>query len=60
MTFQVTRTDEEWRASLTPTQYRVLRHHDTERPGTSPLLEEHRDGTFTCAGCGQPLFTSGT
>jgi peptide-methionine (R)-S-oxide reductase len=56
--FAVTKTDEEWQASLTPRQYAVLRTHDTEYPGTSPLLEEHRDGTFACAGCGQPLFTS--
>ena len=58
--FPVTKTDEEWQASLTPKQYAVLRRHDTEYPGTSPLLEEHRDGTFACAGCGQPLFTSET
>ncbi len=56
--FDVTRTDEEWQASLTPKQFAVLRLHDTEYPGTSPLLEEHRDGMFACAGCGQPLFTS--
>ena len=59
-TFPVMKTDEEWQASLTPRQYAVLRKHDTEYPGTSPLLEEHRDGTFTCAGCGQPLFTAAT
>ena len=58
--FPVTKTDEEWQASLTPKQYSVLRKHDTEYPGTSPLLEEHRDGTFVCAGCGQPLFASDT
>jgi peptide-methionine (R)-S-oxide reductase len=59
-TFPVAKTDEEWQASLTPKQYAVLRRHDTEYPGTSPLLGEHRDGTFACAGCGQPLFTSET
>jgi peptide-methionine (R)-S-oxide reductase len=58
--FPVAKADEEWKASLTPKQYAVLRRHDTEYPGTSPLLEEHRDGTFACAGCGQPLFTSET
>jgi len=58
--FTVAKTDEEWQVSLTPRQYGVLRQHDTEYPGTSPLLEEHRDGTFVCAGCGQPLFSSGT
>ncbi len=57
--FAVTRTDEAWRASLTPRQYAVLRRHDTEYPGTSPLLGEHRDGVFVCAGCGQRLFLSG-
>jgi peptide-methionine (R)-S-oxide reductase len=59
-TFSVARTDEEWQASLTPKQYAVLRLHDTEYPGTSPLLGEHRDGMFVCAGCGQPLFSSDT
>ena len=58
--FPVAKTDEEWLASLTPKQFAVLRRHDTEYPGTSPLLEEHRDGTFACAGCGQVLFTSDT
>ena len=58
--FPVAKTDEEWQASLTPKQYAVLRRHDTEYPGTSPLLDEHRDGTFACAGCGQPLFTADT
>ena len=52
------KTDAEWRASLTPEQYRVLREHGTERAGTSPLNAEKRAGTFTCAGCGQPLFSS--
>ena len=60
LAFPVTKTDEEWQASLTPRQYAVLRRHDTEYPGTSPLLDEHRDGTFACAGCGQPLFASDT
>jgi peptide-methionine (R)-S-oxide reductase len=59
-TFPVSKTDEEWQATLTPKQYAVLRRHDTEYPGTSPLLEEHREGVFACAGCGQPLFTAGT
>ncbi|KMO34338.1 methionine sulfoxide reductase B [Methylobacterium variabile] len=55
-----TRTEAEWRRELTPEQYRVLREHGTERPGTSPLNHEKRAGTFVCAGCGQPLFESGT
>jgi peptide-methionine (R)-S-oxide reductase len=52
--------DDEWRARLTPEQFRVLRTHGTERAGTSPLNMEHRDGVFRCAGCGQELFTSDT
>jgi peptide-methionine (R)-S-oxide reductase len=54
------KSDAEWKESLTPEQYRVLRQHGTEPPGTSPLNEEKRDGTFKCAGCGQPLFSSDT
>ena len=54
------KSDEEWRQTLTPEQYRVLRQHGTEQPGTSPLNEEKRDGVFKCAGCGQPLFSSDT
>src|SRR3954464_15276105 len=50
------RTAPDWRQALTPEQFRVLREHGTERPGTSPLNAEKRSGTFECAGCGQPLF----
>ena len=56
----VQKTDEEWRKTLTPEQFQVLREHGTERAGTSPLNVEKRDGIFTCGGCGQPLFTSDT
>ena len=59
-TFEVTKSDAEWRAQLTPEQYRVLRDHGTERAGTSPLDKEHGKGTFACAGCGLRLFTSDT
>jgi peptide-methionine (R)-S-oxide reductase len=59
-TFAVTRTDAEWKAMLTPEAYAVLRHEGTEYAGTSPLLEEHRKGTFACAGCEQPLYASAT
>jgi peptide-methionine (R)-S-oxide reductase len=52
------RTEDEWRQSLTPEQFRVLREHGTERAGTSPLNHEKRDGTFCCGGCGKPLFSS--
>jgi peptide-methionine (R)-S-oxide reductase len=54
------KSDEQWREQLTPQQYRVLREHGTEPPGSSPLNQEHRDGTFRCAACGQPLFASDT
>ena len=54
------KTDSEWRATLTPQQYKVLRGHGTEPPGSSPLNVEKRDGTFACAGCGQPLFSADT
>lgn len=58
--FEVTKDDADWQARLSPRQYQVLRCHGTESPGTSPLLDEHRAGTFSCAGCGQDLFTSET
>ena len=58
--FPTERTDEEWQKVLTPTEYHVLRQHGTERAGTSPLNHEKRAGVFNCAGCGQPLFESGT
>jgi peptide-methionine (R)-S-oxide reductase len=56
----VQKTDEEWRTTLTPEQFQVLREHGTERAGTSPLNVEKREGTFSCGGCGQPLFSSDT
>ena len=52
--------DTEWRSKLTPEQYRVLREHGTERPGSSPLNAEKREGAFLCAACQQTLFDSGT
>jgi len=54
------KTDDEWRRTLTAEQFHVLREHGTERPGSSPLNYEKRDGTFSCAACGQPLFSSDT
>jgi peptide-methionine (R)-S-oxide reductase len=60
MAFMVKKTDEEWRKELAPGAFHVLREHGTERAGTSPLNHEKRAGTFSCAGCGQVLFTSGT
>jgi peptide-methionine (R)-S-oxide reductase len=56
----IPKTEEEWRARLTPEQFQVLRTHGTERAGTSPLNREHREGMFRCAGCGMELFTSAT
>jgi peptide-methionine (R)-S-oxide reductase len=57
---QVTHSDAEWRKMLTADQYSVLRQEGTERPFTSPLLHEERVGTFACAGCDLPLFSSKT
>ncbi len=58
--FEIEKTDAEWRKILTPEQYDVLRRQGTERPFTSPLLDERRRGTFACAGCNLPLFASET
>ena len=58
--FEIEKTDAEWRAQLTPQQYEILRKEGTERPGSSPLLKEHRKGIFACAGCDLPLFSSET
>jgi peptide-methionine (R)-S-oxide reductase len=56
--FEVTKTEAEWRRQLTPAQYYVLRDHGTERAGTSPLDHEKRRGTFHCAGCDLPVYSS--
>jgi peptide-methionine (R)-S-oxide reductase len=58
--FEITKTEQEWRKILTPEQFRVLRQEGTERSGSSPLDQEHRQGTFACAGCELPLFTADT
>jgi peptide methionine sulfoxide reductase msrA/msrB len=57
-TFEVTKSDEEWRRVLTPKQYAVLREEDTERAGTSPLDKEKRAGMYHCAGCDLSVFSS--
>jgi peptide-methionine (R)-S-oxide reductase len=54
------KTDEDWKKTLTPEQFHVLREHGTERAGASPLNVEKREGIFKCGACGQPLFTSDT
>ena len=58
--FEVNLSDEEWRKKLTPNQYAVLRRESTERPYSSKLNDEHRTGTFGCAGCDRELFASDT
>ncbi|MBC2779071.1 peptide-methionine (R)-S-oxide reductase MsrB [Parasphingopyxis marina] len=58
--FRVSLSDAQWRARLTPAEYRVLRGHGTERPHSSPLDNEHRSGVFVCAGCANRLFSSRT
>ena len=55
---KVSKTDAEWKAQLTPEQYNVLRQKGTEYAGTSPYTDLHDKGTFECAGCGLPLFSS--
>ena len=59
-TFEVVKTDAEWKAQLSADAYNVLRHEGTEAPFSSPLNDEHRAGTFHCAGCDLPLFASKT
>ena len=54
------RKEEEWKSQLTDEQYRVMRQHGTERPGSSPLNHEHRPGEYYCVACGSRLFTSDT
>lgn len=60
MTDKVEKSAKEWLDQLGPQAFKVLRKHDTERAGTSPLNAEKREGTFKCAGCGEPLFASDT
>ena len=58
--FAVQRSAAEWKRRLGAKRYAVLREGATERPGSSPLNDEHRRGTFVCAGCGLPLYSSST
>lgn len=58
--FEVVKTEAEWKSILTPEQFNVLRKHGTERAFSSPLDKHYEPGTYLCSGCGQPLFTSDT
>ena len=58
--FEIRKTEAEWRAALTPKQFAVLRQEATERAFSSPLNNEKRAGTYHCAGCDLPLFSSKT
>ena len=58
--FEIQKTEAEWRRILTPAQFDVLRRHATELAGSSALDHEKREGAFACAGCDLPLFTSAT
>lgn len=57
-TFKVSKTDAEWKAQLTPEAYNVLRHEGTERAFSSELNDNHKEGTYVCAGCGTSLYES--
>ncbi len=58
--YDIQKSDAEWRQALSPEAYYVLRQHGTERAGSSPLDKQYGAGTYACAGCGQPLFASTT
>jgi peptide-methionine (R)-S-oxide reductase len=58
--YPIQRTEAEWRDRLSPAQYRIMRQHGTEPPGSCTLLAEKRPGTFHCAGCDAALFAGGT
>ncbi|ROP75664.1 peptide-methionine (R)-S-oxide reductase [Frigoribacterium sp. PhB116] len=60
VSYQVEKSDEEWRRELDPQAYQVLRQAATERPWTGELLDESRAGVYACAACGAELFKSGT
>ena len=57
---KIEKTDEEWRAQLTPEQYEITRKHGTERPFTGKYVDTKDDGTYCCVACGNELFSSDT
>ncbi len=58
--YEVQKSEQEWKESLSAEEFKVLRKHGTERAGTSPLDKVYDEGTYVCAGCGQALFSSDT
>jgi peptide-methionine (R)-S-oxide reductase len=60
MAREVEKSDEDWKAQLSPEQFQVLRQAGTEAPWSGKYVHNHDDGTYRCAGCGAVLFTSGT
>ena len=60
MAYEIEHDDAYWRELLSPESFAVLRQAATERPGSGALLDEHREGTFTCKACGNELFKTGT
>ena len=60
MSYEVTKSESEWKAALDPNEFQVLRNAGTERPWSGALLDEHRDGLFRCRACDAPLFRSTT
>src|SRR6476661_1244442 len=54
--FEITKSEAEWRRTLSPASFAVLRKQDTERPGSSPLNKEKRRGIYACAGCALPVY----
>ena len=60
MTAKISKSEQQWKQDLSPEEFEILRKKGTERAFTGDLWDHHEDGTYTCAGCGQSLFTSGT